>query len=167
MKINNSDLTKELIEGAKLSSAIGTIPSEMQTTVVPVMEVNPRLLRKCNIIRSSILTTNANGTLLTASTTQQTFITSCSVAFIKDIVCDMSSGLGPGIDLVQGGATVRLCYFPIITLTAQNDSMTMSFDPPILIDKGSAVTANRGSAFTAGVCVRAMTITGYVVDPRD
>jgi hypothetical protein len=42
-KIYNSNLTKAIVDGAKLQISEGGIPSEIAEKVVPTMEVNPNL----------------------------------------------------------------------------------------------------------------------------
>lgn len=52
-KITNSDLTHELVDGAKIQTAFDRVPNELAEKVVPVMEVNPKLLKNCTILINS------------------------------------------------------------------------------------------------------------------
>jgi hypothetical protein len=54
-QIFNSELKKQLIDGAKLQTSKDVIPSQLADKVVPVMEVNPKLLKYCGINRVLIV----------------------------------------------------------------------------------------------------------------
>jgi len=56
-----------------------------------------------------------------------------------------------------------LLYIPILTLTAQNSSIALNPLYPIRLDRGSAITLTMG-AYTAGLCLRTTTLTGYTVE---
>ena len=49
--IHNSDLTKELIEKAKLQTSHDSVPSQIADKVIPTLEVNPNLSRRTKIVQ--------------------------------------------------------------------------------------------------------------------
>lgn len=161
--IYNSDLTKELVEGAKLQLSREYPPNQIADKVVPVMEVNPKLLRRTNLVRNFSSTTTAGSTtLVTAENSKDIFITGISVHIVKDAVCDAATG-NVSFTLNIDGAARTIISLGLITLTAQQISREVIFENPIKIDRGSSITYS-STTFTAGVCLRSYQIYGYYVD---
>ncbi len=53
--INNADLTKELIAGAKIQLSYDDVPGRLATAVVPTMEVNPKLLQETTVVARGVV----------------------------------------------------------------------------------------------------------------
>lgn len=162
--INNSDLFKELKEGIKLQQLRDVIPSQLADKVVPVMEVNPKLLRRTNLIKSQSATANSNTTIYTTPTDKDFFLTNFVMQGIKDAVCDMATGQFFYLTVVIDGATTSLAPVSGITLTAQSERVVVVLAHPLKIDKGTNIILARGGAFAAGVFSRSATIMGYLVE---
>jgi len=65
--INNSDLFKELKEGARIQQLSDVVPNQLGNQIIPVMEVNPKLMRRINVLArisafgtATVYTTPAN-----------------------------------------------------------------------------------------------------------
>lgn len=63
-QIQNSETIKEVREGARLSISEG-FPQRLAEAIVPVMEVNPKQLRICNIVKSASAINATSGTIYT------------------------------------------------------------------------------------------------------
>jgi len=160
--IYNSDLSKELVDGAKIQVSSDKIPNQLGQTVVPVMEVNPKMLRICNVAKHSVQLTTGSLTVFTTSAYNDFYLNSAYVEFIKDVTCDIATGSISFATTINGVAT-RLLDFPVITATAQPlVGAAISFPVPLKIDRGAAITLS--GTFTAGVLVRSCGITGFTVD---
>lgn len=159
--IYNTELFKEIKDGAKIQQMTDAIPSQLQGTVVPVMEVNPKLLRKTNFISGS--TSSATGALsvITASTSVDTFITNLNVNLIKDATCDQATGV-VSIACTQDGIGKTLIRIPVITLTAQVFNMEIGFMNPIKVDRGSVITFS--TSYSVGVMVRSAQVQGFTLE---
>jgi hypothetical protein len=164
IQINNSDLTRELREGAKIQVATDGIPSELGKTVVPVMESNPKLLRTDRVLASlAVSATNASSsTLIAADPNRDIFITAAQIHIVKDATCDVASAV-KSISCNINGVTVNLLLYSILSLTAQDIRLIITFKNPIKIDRNSAVTTNAFS-FAAGNALRAIAIFGHSVE---
>ena len=159
--INNSDLTKELTEGAKIQTAYDNIPNQLAEKVVPVMEVNPKLLRRANFCRWATKTTTGTANILVLPSDKDFFCTGAAMNVVKDVACDMATGrlnVGATVD----GFAVSLCSLPILTLTAQQMATSIPFTPPIKLDRGQTITWT--STWAAGNLCASVNLYGYVVD---
>lgn len=87
------------------------------------------------------------------------YLCRAQVNFLKNATCDVADGtllLQATID----GAIVQLARYSILTLTAQEINSEIVFNPPIKLDRNTAITLNQGT-FTAGKFTRCGTISGF------
>lgn len=160
--IYNSELSKEIIQGAKIELSRDNIPSQIAEKVVPVMEVNPKMLRRVNVMFDSNRTTSGTATFATLSSDKDFFLTGFSVCIAKDAVCDTATGTaGLTIPLVDGN-NKYITSFSIITLTAQQFSESVEVKTPIPCKRGGTITM--AGTFGAGVYIRSATIRGYYTE---
>lgn len=147
-KIYNSDLTKELIDGAKLQQQQGQIPQEIADKVIPVMEVNPKMLWCINKCVSGSLLDGASATLYTCPTDKDTYFVGGLITTAKDV---NSTSLFTRITIVPRGSTVAASI--LITryepLTAGQFSMAREFKFPILLERGSAILLTHSTAIAS------------------
>lgn len=113
------------------------MPSELAEKIIPVMEVNPKLLRRCNIIKNVQAANSTGATVYTIPATQDFYLVACSLSLIKDATA--TSVLTTLRGTIEGVVT-NILAIPGITLTAQQDSMTLSFPYPLKIDRGTSIT---------------------------
>jgi hypothetical protein len=159
--IYNSELFKELREGVKLQQLTDTIPSQLADKVVPVMEVNPKLLKVCNIVKSATCNNATTATIYTAPTDRDFFIVSAALSVIKDVT---STSVQSAINVVPEDAVTgsNICVLAGITLTPQTLAISQTFIPPLKLKRGSVIGAIN-SANVANVRAEA-TITGFTLD---
>ena len=160
--IYNSDLSKELREGGKLQ-VTDRMPSELAEKVVPVMEVNPKLLRRSDFVVTSNKTTSGSQSVYTVPVNRDFFITSLCFGFIKDVTCDAATG---DITLAAsiGGVSGIILRIPILTLTADSKTIVLNFPNGLKIDRGSTISIGTNPTYTAGLMSRSVSIFGYHVD---
>lgn len=161
--IHNTDLTKELKDGGKLQQLRDVIPSQLADKVVPVMEVNPKLLRRSNIVRSGGSITAGSATIYTTPGDKDFYLTACSASFIKDAANDNATGRFNAIVATVEGIAQNLISFAVLTLTAQQQTVTISFPTPIKIDKNTAISI-ASTTIGAGSFAKYGNIVGYTVD---
>lgn len=160
-QIHNTDLFKELKDASKLQQLRDKIPNELAEKVIPVIEVNPKLLRRCNIVRSGS-TSTTSVTIYTTPSDRDFILSACSILMIKDAACDMATGV-VNFNVVIDGATQQITRIPTITLTAQTTELSLPLPIPVKLDRNSTITITRG-ATTAGNILLAGSITGYIND---
>jgi len=156
--IYNSDLTKELVEGAKIQTSKDSIPSQLADKVVPVMEVNPRLLRRINFTKDGTASNATTATIFTTPTDKDFFITNAMLTWVKDVTAtSLSSFITAFID----GVNRPILTIGGFTLTPLNDTVTITFNTPIKVDRNTniAVTNSTNVANTKATGI----IYGYFV----
>lgn len=158
--IYNSQLTRELTDAAKIQVSRDKIPNQLAEKVVPVMEVNPKLLRRANIVRSGTATGTGASTIYTTPSNQDFFLTHAELSIIKDAASDYATG-GYPLNVTIDGVTRSILIISILTLTAQNQTVGIAFNTPVKLDRGSTIALNSASS-TAGTFIRAATFGGFV-----
>lgn len=160
--INNTELLIGMRDNAKVQNT-ENIPSQLADKVVPVMEVNPMLLRRCNIVKGNVRTSTGVVTIYTTPTNKDFYLTSVCFGVSKDAVCNVATGLlNISISVEGTTAYTHLCNTPVITLTASSSIVSQSFPVPIKLDRNT--TVSMASTFGAGVLVLAGNIAGYTVE---
>lgn len=158
--IYNSELSKEIQEGAKIQSLDENIPNQLDKLVIPVMEVNPKLLKSSTVLNNTTRTTTGSGiTLLAAQPNKEVFISGIMVANVQDVVSDNASIT---ITVVINGANRNIYKFLKPTLTISNTFHTINFVPALKIDRNTAITFT--ASFTAGSCTTEFSIFGYFIE---
>jgi len=159
--IHNSDLFKELRDGARSQQLRdGVLPNQLAEKVVPVMEVNPKILRIINTVKEIGSSATGNTTIYTTPADRDFFLTSVYLTHTEDATSD---GTGVYIQIVlPDGVTTRVLRFLKTTLTAFNNAMSLPFPRPILLKRNSTIIFVK--AFTVGTTNTSGGITGYVVD---
>jgi hypothetical protein len=162
--IHNSDLFKEFKEGAKTQQLRDVIPTQMADKIVPVMEVNPKLLRRINFVKRAA-SVNATGVnIIPATPTEKdTFIVSASLAYIKDATATSLSSYIQAV--LDDGSIIELLDLPQLTLTASSGEISVSFPNPIKLKKGSAITVQNNTA-NANISTQAIVYGYYVENPN-
>lgn len=156
--IYNSDLFKELTEGAKLQVSRETIPTQIAEKVVPVMEVNPKLLRRSDIVRRITATNTVSSSILVIPSDKEFYLTGVMIGLIKDAT---STSLYSGLTLSSGGVTREL-IIPGFTLTAQNEQTSISFTFPVKVDSGTTMYVVNST--NVANCTCTVTIFGYFLE---
>jgi len=158
--IYNSDLSKELQQGASLQVS-GGIPNQLAEKVVPVMEVNPKLLRRINIVKQISKTASGSSTIYTTPTDKDFYLCTALLSCSSDAAND---GTNFYLQCIPDeiGQTTNLIHITKITLSAINQSLVEYFFNPIKIKRNSVIAISH--TFTAGVANFSGSITGYTVD---
>lgn len=157
-KIYNSELSKEITQGAKLQTAEGKIPNELAAQVVPVMEVNPKLLKPAKIVRYVAATTNATNTLYTTPTDKDFYLTGCMLTSAQDAASD---NVGCNIRCSIDGAYQRVIQTTNIASTAGTNQLSVNLGShPVKVDRGTVIYGAHGG--TVGVTRLSAAIWGYL-----
>jgi len=158
MKITNSDTVKELQEAAGLQFAMDMEEKDIQKLIVPTIEINPKLLRFCNIVRNATASNATTATIFTTPANQDFYLIAAQMSMIKDA---SATSLASSIDLTPEGAQLAsIMVIRGISLTAQNDSLTISFPVPLKLERNTTITINNTTA-TATVVSSGM-IVGFI-----
>jgi len=158
--IYNSDLTSEIIKAIKAATARDSMPYQIAEKVVPVIEVNPSQNRVANIVRVNVAVNATTATIYTTPTTKDFYLTGASLSLIKDATATSTRSY---ISIVIDGLNTGILDITGITLTPQNQTITISFPTPIKIDRGTNINIVN-TTNVANVNARG-DIIGYTVEP--
>lgn len=162
MAINrNSQISEEIRDAFKLQQNVDGTISNVASQIIPVCEVNPKMMRRINVVVTSAKATTGPNTTYTTPSDKDFFLIGYIYNLIKDAACDAASGQISNITAVQDGQTKTIGTIAGITLTAQNERMIVMLNYPMKLDR--ATTINNTGTYAAGVMQRTLTIFGYEV----
>jgi len=145
--------------GAKLSISEG-FPQNLLPNIQPVMDMTPAFHRTTNLIQQRALNTSSGAsTIFTTSTEHDTYITGFSISLVKDATNDTASGAFTLSATVDSVVTI-LGSLAVLTLAAQDQTLSVTLKHPVKISKGTALTMG-SLTYTAGTCSRSMVVYGY------
>lgn len=161
--IYNSELQRQLIDGARIQTAREQTPQQLADKVVPTMETNFKLLKNINIVKHLSQSASAGGTTIyTTPTNQDFYLCGVSASFTKDAACDVPSQSFIINISLPDGTTSRFCIAELLTLTAQSGNFTEFFEArPIMLARNSSITIT-SNVFAAGNFRRSFSIFGFV-----
>lgn len=159
-RIHNSDLHHEVQDGAKLQ-IVDKAPIELADKIVPVMEVNPKLLRYSTMLgRINNRTTTATGiTVLAAQPNKDVVITGFYINYSQNAICDNT---GTSLICYFRGVATELYQIRKQTTTAKDFNVYVNLSTPLLIDRNTAVTLTH--IFAAGSSSIDVNLYGYFID---
>lgn len=159
--IYNTDLTRELLLAGRLQVSKDTIPTQIAEKVVPVVEVNPKLLRRSEVLGQLIgrNTTTTGTAVVSANLNKDIIITGIMVSSVQDAACDNAY---IAVLAYIGGAQRYLYLARPVALTAQAINQQIMFAIPIRIDRNTAVSFAK--AFAAGTSTSDCVVMGYYDD---
>lgn len=156
-QINNSETIRELRKAAALQLGKDNVPTELTNSIVPVIEINPRLTRVTNILRSNNFANNTTATIYTTPSDQDFYLTGASLSFIKDAT---ATSTDITLRSTINGAVRLILECVSLTLTADSQTTFMSFPIPIKIDRNVTITITSNTA--VGNITVGGVIMGYV-----
>lgn len=163
IEIKKQDIIKEIVEITGAQSTTDVIPNLVSGMIMPVIDVNPKKYRKINLVKAASSLTTGTATLYTTPNTnnQDFYLTGVQLYVQKDATCDSSSVI-LAVTPAETGLATSIITLPMITLTANNISVTREFTYPIKIAKNSSITLT--GTFSVGVLYRGSSLMGYIVD---
>lgn len=158
-KIYNSNLTKEIIDGAKLQVQDGNIPSEIGNTVLPTMEVNPNLLRICNVVKMNSLNNALTETIYTTPSDKDFYICSASLTMNKDVTATTTN---VNLTCTINGQSATLLRIATLATTADTNSISINPRFPIKIDRNTTISLT--SATNVANVRAGASVIGFLID---
>lgn len=151
--IYNSELTAELIQAGKLQVARDKIPSEIAEKVVPVIDVNPKHARICNLVKRQSIVNSASGIIYSVPSSKKTFICGYSLSVIKDVTS--TSDRSKINCYLPSGEAITIAEITGITLTPQEQTITATINPPLELQPGTNIdltnSTNVANINTSGI----------------
>jgi len=155
---NNTSISKRIRDLFRIQQAVEEVPNQVASSILPIVDVSPE---KEMFSEGTDRQASGAGTLLTTHESKKTYLTSAYLGQTKDV--DQNCGNGrTALSTSINGSSSLLLQIPALTLTAQDNIISTQFDPPILLDKNTAiVTAGSGTTFGAGTSTIVFGVTGY------
>lgn len=150
----NRTITNNIVDTLKLNPISDNIPKTVIPSIQPTFEVN----RKIATVRSATRSTTGTSTVLTTSSTVDTYLIGVGLSYVKDATCDIATGRLTVAGAIEG-TSQALMSLNILTTTAQSDSEYVSFSTPVKLDRNAAVTM--ATTFTAGAMSASATLYFY------
>lgn len=154
--IYNSDLSKELTDGAKIQVSRDSVPNQLAEKVVPVMEVNPKMFRRINFIKNA----TSGGTVYTTPTDKDFYYVGSNISGANSTASQNSTLNLTVVPEGQAAVSVNALYgrtTVILDVVSVVSNVILPF--PIKLAKGSAITANASNWNGLN-----LSIFGYFVD---
>lgn len=161
LDIQSKEVIDKISDELKVQPAM-SIPRELGEKIQLVYGVNPITPRK--VLSSTTASGSGSSNLLTTNATKLTYMTGLQYSFVKNVTSDLASG-SLSLTVIIGGATVAVVRLSVLTLTAERGNISVSFDKPMLLDKGSLIRLS-SDTFSAGALIRSAIVYGYETDPQ-
>lgn len=123
--------------------------------IYPVAQIRPR----SDIFFENNASNATAATIYTAPSDKFFYLQSVCLSMIKDVTATST------VSAVRGfvdGTQKILIHITSLTLTIQNGTMALNFDPPLRLDKGQAITVTNSTA-VGNINARG-SIIGYLSD---
>jgi len=157
--IYNSNLSKELIDGAKIQTSFDKVPDQIAEKVVPVMEVNPKLLKLSLPFPVSGALSNAlSATLYTTSSIKDTYLTGATMSMIKDAT-STATDMRFYFTEATTGQTRLIFRITGLSLTADSKFCAIDFNKPMKVARGTNIMVTSNTA-DANISIKG-TLFGY------
>lgn len=149
--INSQEMKKAFSDSTKtqLSEQPNQVDNRM---VIPIVDITPIKHKYANVLKRQQGATTV--TLHTTPTTGDFYLTSLCLSMIKD---NTSTSVSSSIEVTVGGVAINIVEIRGVTLTAQSDTIVMSFPIPIKCDRNTTIRM----VHNAAVAASAACIQGY------
>jgi hypothetical protein len=160
-QVHNSDVLQSLRDTAQLQLGHDNTPNMLSSQIVPTLEINPTLTRLNDAEYESSIAGSGVSTIVTTSTSRDFYCTGVSLSYAKDAACDIASGSLTLTVVLYSGVTKTLIRLALLTLTAQYDSLAVTFAKPYRLARGTTILIS--GTYTAGSMVRCANVYGYEI----
>jgi len=139
------------------------LPRKLVDNIQPTYSINTRHM--INVVQRTSRSTTGSTILFTTPTDRDFFLTSMTVAATCDATADSTNYSGFLFPFNSPATSVLVIEIPKQTTTAlSNVHQIKTFDPPIKISRGSAISITQ--AFTVGTSIVTGSLMGYTTDPQ-
>lgn len=160
-KLYSSSLTKEVVDVARLQLAREPVPIDLGTTIHPVIDINPKHARRCNLVRSVGVTNSTGTTIYTTPANQDFYLAGGCLSVVKDAT---STSTYTRLRIFVEGVARDVVVIPGLSLVAQQMGLNLTIQDPIKVDRNSIISLGNETA-VANITSNG-SIWGYLVDPE-
>jgi len=157
VEIQNKEILDNISSDIKESNT-AVLPRSLANTIQPVINVNPR--GNTVVYRVTSGSTGAT-TIVTTPADKDFYLTGIMISYVKTATCDNTSFTAQCTPKDQN-SSVTFIELLGTTLTAEKDSIYLSFPEPILLARNSGVSIT--GIFSAGAMTKRGMVFGKIVD---
>lgn len=136
MQINNSKTIQEIRDAAKLVGY--ALPNTLNAVVSPVLECNPAMMRKINVVKYAACTNATTQTVFTTDASNDFYICAITLGVSKDATSTSTNSQVKAY-LADTEAFTPVAIVAGQTLVAQNETVTITFAQPMKLKRNSVV----------------------------
>lgn len=163
MAINrNSKVAEEIRDVFKLQQNVDGQISNVAGQIIPVVDVNPKHSRVCDVVLHGFSDNATAVTILTTPTDKDFYLVAASIALIKDAT---STSVNTDLRMTIEGVERRILSIPSLTLTAQSLSNNINLPFPVKIDRNTQINIVN-STNVANIKSVATIVGYYVTNPK-
>lgn len=141
--IQNGDIRRKISEDIRATNP-SLISNLLTDYIVPMMLVNDDVYyAQESFSEHTTVANDSSEVIMTTDSIKDTYIVNVTLGVIKDATATSTLS---AITAVIGGVTKTLISIPGITLTAQSETVSASFSPPVKVDRSSAITMTATTA---------------------
>lgn len=132
------------------------LSSDINDYIVPVIPIS----RVATVsLRTALADSAGPGTILTTPTDRDFYLTGVTMSVIKSVG---STSLLTHVQTTINGVARFIIAIDSLSVTAQSETISQTFNPPLKIDRGVVISINNNTAVAS---IRSSaTITGFFVD---
>jgi len=157
-RITRGDFLQRIVDELGLQPGADNAPRDIANTIVGVIPVQRKPSIHQNIALSDIGSTTAGITIKTTAADRDFFLTNVNLGVTSDVASDNTA---VNVTAVINGVSTNLIRIATQTLTAGNEHMGMTLNPPLLIDRSSIISLT--GTFTVGATTKTSLISGFEV----
>jgi hypothetical protein len=153
METQNSNILRKFNEDNKLTSLEAARSLKIVDTLQPVQIVDAT----AETLIKGATALNGGYTLYTTPTDRDFYLTNAILAYEKDVT---NAATSISMGCVINGAAVNIIILPTIALVAEKDSISITFNRPIKLDRNTTIAIG-ASNYTPNIRIGG-TATGYL-----
>lgn len=160
--VNNPQTIRELVQAANLQVGFDEIPSKLASSIVPVIDINSKNFRICDIVVNAQASTAGTTTIYTTPSNKDFYLTAIIVTSSPAVPTGMTLSADRGIKGVVNNQTTTLVPGCIGVSNSFTTIPSQQFNYPIKLDRNTAIT--HLTDYTGGAVYISYTIVGYSVE---
>ena len=135
---------------------------ELDTSkIVLTSEINPKLLKFCNVVVRATSTTSSTSTIYTTPTDKEFYLTGISLSYSATVLNDQTR-IYIQTQTLPSNLMAPIIDINVVTTVAQSNNFSRDFTIPLKIAPGTIIGLVK--SFTAGAGSYTANIVGYTID---
>lgn len=156
-EIQNGDIKRKLSEDIHATNPM-KMPPAITDYIVPVILTNDDVYYAQEpFCETNEAINDASDAIMNTDSVKDTYITSVSISVIKDAT---STSTKSTVTAVIGGVTKTIAAIAGQTLTAQSETLNVTFNPPLKVDRSSLINNTSSTAVANIKCM--CTVVGFL-----